>query len=529
MSKKKIKPIDKKELRRQAEELSKDINEEEKPYHIEKTDTQHLLHELQVHQIELEMQNEQLREAQLEIEETLEKYEDLYNFAPIGYFTIDQKGLVLQLNLTGAQMLGSNRSQVKNRRLADFIVEEKRLEFFEIIKKIFDNQIVKSYESVIKLKEDKPLDVHIITKVSGDGKECRLAMVDISERKQLEKKLEYLSMHDPLTGLYNRRFFEEEINRLDTARNLPITIIFADVNGLKIINDALGHMAGDRLLQKVSEILDNECRSDDIIARTGGDEFLILLPRTDKKAAEQICDRIKAAIETEKIIDINISISLGWETKETVDTDILKIRSKAEDFMYNEKVFENYNKRSVLIKSILNTLLTKSPREEEHSKRVGKICEDMGEIYNLSDDKIRMFKIAGELHDIGKIIIDESILNKKGKLTKNEWSEIKRHSEVGSRLLGTSSEFYAISKYVVAHHECWDGTGYPMGLKGEDILWEARVIALVDAYDAMTCKRPYKITLNKKEAIGEIKRCAGTQFDPEIAKVFVEKFLKQKW
>jgi len=529
MDEKKIKPIDKIELRHQAEELSKEINEKEKSHLIEEADTQRLLHELQVHQIELEMQNEQLLEAQSVIEKTLEKYEDLYNFAPVGYFSLDKNSVLLQLNLTGAKILGLNRSQLKNRRLVEFILEEKRLEFFEIIKKIFNNQIIESFESILKLNEDKLLDVHIEAKASEDLKECRLAMVDISKRKQLEKKLGYLSMHDQLTGLYNRRFLDEEISRLDTARNLPLTISIADVNGLKIVNDVFGHEAGDRLLQKVSGVLKNEYRADDIIARTGGDEFLILLPKTDKEAAEQICKRVKTAVEAEKINNINISVSFGWETKETEDTDILAIRNKAEDFMYSKKIFENLSKRSVLIKSILNTLHIKSPGGEKHSKRVGKICEDIGKIYNLSDDNIKMIKNAGELHDIGEIVIDKATLNKKGKLTETEWSEIKRHSEAGFRLLGTSNEFYKISEYILAHHEHWDGKGYPKGLKGKAILWESRVIALADAYDAMTCECTYKKALSEKEAVKEIKRCAGTQFDPEIARVFVEKCLKQKW
>lgn len=352
---------------------------------------------------------------------------------------------------------------------------------------------------------------------------------DLSDKKEKQRRIEYLSYHDQLTGLYNRRFFDEELKRLDVIRNFPLTLLMADVNGLKIINDAFGHESGDQLLQKVADVLTTECRADDIIGIIGGDEFYVLLPKTDSASAGELIKRIKGKIEQEKIMDINISISFGWDTKNTETQSTREVLKNAEDMMYQKKIFENSSKRSEVIKSILNTLHIKSSREDAHSKRVSFICEAIGKAYNLNDDEVKELRIAGELHDIGKIAVDEVILNKKGNLSEAEWDQMHRHPEIGYRLLGTSSEYYSIAEYVFMHHEKWDGTGYPKALKGESIQWKARVIGIADAYDAMTSERPYRKSFSEKEAVSEIKKHSGTQFDPEIARVFVEKVLGLAW
>lgn len=356
---------------------------------------------------------------------------------------------------------------------------------------------------------------------------CVLVFKDFSEKKEKQKKIEYLSFHDQLTGLYNRRYFEEELERLNTKRNLPISLIYADVNGLKTINDAFGHQTGDQLIQQVADGLKEQCRADDIMARMGGDEFILLLSKTDKSSAERLANRIKEVIEQQKIMGITISLSFGWNTKTDGNQSIFDVLKSAEDFMYRKKMLSNSSKRSAVIKSILNTLHIKSPRENAHSKRVSLICESIGKAYHLSNDDLKELRIAGELHDIGKIPIDQSILNKPGKLTSGEWAQIHSHPETGYRLLGTSSEFYNIAEYVLAHHERWDGKGYPKGLVGDQILWKARIITVADAYDAMTVDRPYHKALSEQEAAEEIKKNAGTQFDPEIAKIFLEQVLNR--
>jgi diguanylate cyclase (GGDEF)-like protein/PAS domain S-box-containing protein len=360
---------------------------------------------------------------------------------------------------------------------------------------------------------------------SGQITGCILVFRDFSEKMGRQKHIEFLSFHDQLTGLYNRRFFEEEMERIDKKRNLPLTIVYADVNGLKTINDAFGHDRGDQLIQMVADILKKACRADDIIARVGGDEFIVLLPHTDTLAASSLVSRIKEKLDKATIMDIHISVSFGWNTKideSQAAPDVLKI---AENLMYQKKIQERSNKRNDVIEAILKTMQVKWPEEEAHSTGVSKLCEAIGRAYNLSDEKIEELRTLGKLHDIGKIAIDRSILNKTGPLSDSEWAQIKTHPETGFRLLGSSSQFNKLAQDVLAHHEKWDGTGYPKGLKGEEISWKARVIAVAETYEAMINERPYRPAFSEKEAIAEIKQNAGTQFDPKIVKVFLEQVI----
>lgn len=352
---------------------------------------------------------------------------------------------------------------------------------------------------------------------------------EINERTKREEQITYLSYHDKLTGLYNRRFYEIEIKRLDTERNLPISIIIGDVNGLKLINDAFGHDTGDELLQKAATSIQSTCRTDDIVARWGGDEFVILLPKTKSEEAERIVNRIKLLYSNEQVNALNVSISFGWDTKRKTDEDILRVLKSAEDYMYKHKIIENKGMRGNAINTIIKTLHEKNPREEQHSKRVSKICQEIGKAMTFSEIEVSQLKAAGLLHDIGKIAIREGILNKPGKLTEQERDEINRHPDIGYRILNSSYDMLELADCILAHHERWDGAGYPKGLKGEAIPIVARIIALADTYDAMTSERPYRNALSKEEALLEIQKNSGKQFDPKIARIFIEKVLSKPW
>lgn len=352
---------------------------------------------------------------------------------------------------------------------------------------------------------------------------------EVVYRKKKEEENLYLSYHDSLTGLYNRRFYEEEIRRLDTERNLPISIIIGDVNGLKLVNDAFGHHKGDELLLKVAVAIKNACRKDDIVARWGGDEFVLLLPKTKPDDVEGIIKKIKQQYSNKQVNALSISISFGWDTKREINEDIQLVLKSAEDYMYKHKIIENEGMRGNTINTIINTLHEKNPREEQHSKRVSEICQSLGIAIGLSEIEVSRLKVIGLLHDIGKIAIDEGILNKPGKLTEHERDEIKRHPDIGYRILSSSYEMLEIADCILAHHERWDGMGYPKGLKGEAIPRIARIIALADTYDAMTSERSYRKPLSEKDVLSEIQSNAGTQFDPEITRIFVEKVLAKPY
>ncbi len=355
---------------------------------------------------------------------------------------------------------------------------------------------------------------------------------EIRERIKIEEALRrseseyrHLSYHDMLTGLYNRRFYEEEIKRMDTKENLPISIALGDVNGLKLMNDAFGHDVGDMLLQKAAACIRKVCRNDYVIARWGGDEFVILMPGTDTREAEAVIKSIKDMYSREEINSVKVSISIGWDTKYEADENIYNILKSAEDYMYKHKIIENEGMRNNVINAVINALHEKNPREEQHSKRVSEICQNIGKALRLSEIEIGKLKVAGLLHDIGKIAIDDNILNKQSRLTEEEWNEIKKHPGIGYRIISSSREMLELAECIRLHHERWDGGGYPNGLREEAIPVAARIIALADSYDAMTSERPYRKALNYEEAAEEIRRNAGTQFDPKIVAAFLEKVL----
>ncbi|MGL6221350.1 MAG: HD domain-containing phosphohydrolase [Lacrimispora sphenoides] len=356
-------------------------------------------------------------------------------------------------------------------------------------------------------------------------KENQLAIIlnDITKSKQAEERLHYLSYHDQLTGLYNRRFFEEQLLQLNSRSYYPLIITMADINGLKLMNDSFGHTAGDIYIQKVAEVLREGFREKDIISRLGGDEFIILSPNTDIAEIKELIGRINERTKHEAVNKITLSVSFGYSVKYREEESILEVLRKAEDYMYKKKLLVSTGIRGKTIYTVMAALHEKNPREEQHSFRVSELCEKMGTALGLQEDEVKELKTVGLLHDIGKVAIEEGILNKNGKLVEQEWAEIKKHPEIGYRILSSVNELSEMADYVLAHHERWDGNGYPKGLKGNEIPVQSRIIAIADAYDAMISERSYRQALPKEYAISELIKGAGTQFCREYVHVFIDK------
>lgn len=459
--------------------------------------------------------------------ERLEKYQVLAEKTNDAMLFIDKEGNIIEANDAAIRIYGYTYKEFSSMNISD-LRHSNESYIIEPMEAADKEGVI--FETVHYLKDGTAINVEVSSQGTFLGnKRVLLSIVrNITDRKKKEDENLYLSYHDVLTGLYNRRFYEEEIKRLDTERNLPISIIMGDVNGLKLINDAFGHNAGDELLQKAASAIRSACRTEDIVARWGGDEFVILLPKTKTEEADEIVKRIKDQYLNVYVNAIRVSISFGWDTKRKNDEDILKVLKSAEDYMYKHKFIENEGMKDNIISTIINTLHEKNPREEQHSQRVSEICQNIGKALGFSEIKVSKLKIAGLLHDIGKIAIEEGILNKPGKLTEQEWYEIKRHPDIGYRILNSSPDMLELADCIWAHHERWDGTGYPKGLKGEAIPVVARIIALADSYDAMTSERS-RNDLSEEEVLAEIRNNAGTQFDPEIARIFIEQVLVKRW
>ena len=341
-------------------------------------------------------------------------------------------------------------------------------------------------------------------------------------RLKAEERMRYLSWHDALTGLYNRHFLEAEMQRLDTERQLPISIIMADLNGLKLVNDTYGHSTGDLMLHRAADILKDNFRTEDIIARWGGDEIVICLPQTDDKTAQAILPRIKKQCSKAYIEDIPISMALGLAVKGDPGKNIFTVFKEAEDNMYKNKLTESRSGKSSTVKALLKTLADKSFETEVHAQRMQKTALVIGENLGLVDSELRRLSLLISLHDIGKINIPEELLVKKDELTDKEWEIIKKHPETGFRIARATEEFAHVAEDILAHHEQWDGSGYPHGLKGEEIPLLARITAIADAYEVMSSGRPYNKALSPADIVAEFNKCAGIQFDPELVNLFLK-------
>lgn len=333
---------------------------------------------------------------------------------------------------------------------------------------------------------------------------------------------------DKLTGLYNKNFFEEELSRLNTQRQLPISLIMGDINGLKLINDAFGHSMGDGVLKKVAEIMSSSFRDEDIISRVGGDEFIVLLPNTSEETAQNIVERIKQKCDNNPLDYIKISVSFGVATKVHEDEDIEKVMKKAEDRMYFKKLKESKTAKLSMIKFLKSRLEKITYETRSHYERLKELTMMMAETLNLTENEKEELRLLCEFHDIGKIGISKNILQKEGTLDNEEWENVKRHSEIGYYIAREFRDASPIDELILIHHERWDGNGYPGLFKEDEIPLVARIFAIADAYDVMVNDKPYKSRMTKIEALKEINEQSGKQFDPLISEMFIRLMEKEQ-
>ncbi|WP_303869103.1 HD domain-containing phosphohydrolase [Acetobacterium wieringae] len=447
-----------------------------------------------------------------------------------GVISTDSRGCVTLINKVAENLTGWNQQEAYGLPLDQVLklVNEYTRESCEnpARRVLEEGVIIELNNHTLMLSKDGreiPIEDSAAPIKDQDGQITGVVIVfrDFTEKKEKQEKIEYLSFHDHLTGLYNRRYFDEELKRLNTPRNLPLSLLIFDVNGLKLTNDAFGHIAGDRLLKKVAQTMQTVSRSDDIIARIGGDEFVILLPQTEIREAKELAKRINTALSHEHLEAGQISISSGWAVKTTGDEEITEVFKAAENKMYQFKISERNSTRNEAIQFIMKTLYEKLPREQQHSERVSHISGLIGAAMGINKEEINELRTAGALHDIGKIAIGNEILDKTGELSDFEWLEIRRHPEISFSILSSLNDYAPLANIILVHHERYDGTGYPKGLCAEQIPLPARIIAIADAFDAMTYGRPYKQPLTTEAAIQEINAGKSTQFDPEIADIFL--------
>jgi diguanylate cyclase (GGDEF)-like protein/PAS domain S-box-containing protein len=468
-------------------------------------------------------ERKQVEEA---LRESEERYRTIFEDSREAIYVTTKDGKFIEVNEATLDLFGYTREEMLKLKAQKLYVNPDTRKKFQ--KEIEQTGSVRNYELRFRKKDGIEIDCLLTSTVRKaiDGTIVGYQGIirDITEIKKIEDQLRHLSLHDPLTGLYNRAYFEEEMHRIESSRYDSVGIIMCDVDGLKLVNDALGHYNGDKLLLATANVLRESFREGDVIARVGGDEFAVLLPASDINAIEIASNRIQDAVAryNSSNLTLPLSISMGFALSTGKPIIMSNLFKEADNNMYREKLHHSLTARSTIVQNLMKALETRDFVTEGHINRMQKLVVALAKAIGLPENSATDLCHLAEFHDIGKVGIPDHILFKQGDLTPDEVIEMQRHCEIGHRIAMCTPDLVPIADLILKHHEWWNGKGYPLGLKEEQIPLECRILAICETYEAMTSDRPYHKAISRDDAIAEVKRCSGTKFDPDLVSRFIQ-------
>ncbi|NLV70415.1 MAG: diguanylate cyclase [Clostridiales bacterium] len=465
------------------------------------------------------------------LHESKEDLQLILDTAGEGIFGLDTQGIFTFCNTRGLELLGYSGEEeligkpflmsAQSSAETDYSSSWEECRIFRTIKN--SEKVYSDHESFRKA-DGSFMEVEYYSCPKHKGDQIAGAVVtfnDISERKRNEYRIAYLSRHDHLTGLINRQQLDRELIACDRLEFLPLSVVYADLDGLKFTNDIFGHDAGDEFLRKAANILTLCSEEKDILARIGGDEFVWIMPQTDPAAAKDRMRSAKDRLEAEETMIIKATISMGCCTKLHAHEDLIQVYRNAENIMYQNKTARKKGYEQATLKNMTELLWERSSRTRDHATNTAFFCERMGEALNWPAAETKKLKDAGYYHDIGEIVLEPSLLNKTGTLTSTEEYTKQQHPIIGYRIMNLFDHTLDLADAVYSHHEKWDGSGYPRGLKGVEIPIQSRIIALAEQYDDIL-HGPAGLMLNAEEAIRRLQSMSGTHFDPDLVPIFVK-------
>jgi diguanylate cyclase (GGDEF)-like protein len=377
-----------------------------------------------------------------------------------------------------------------------------------------------------------------------------LVAIIVTKQEQHKKELHKLSITDGLTGLNNQRYFHEILGKqFEEAKKTggSLGLIMMDIDDFKLINDTYGHDYGDIVLRGVGKLLQEIVAEGQFICRCGGDEFMVVIPNADINTIENTAEHLKASLRRlgpnyfPRELSDKISLSMGLSEYPHLSSTKNELFTQADTALYHAKnlgkdkihfyqdimmqlrkgISSDHQQLIGAFKALLSTISAKDKYTLGHSERVSAYAAKIGEILRLPPEEICTLQYAGLLHDIGKIEIPKSVLNKTERLTDEEYALIRLHPVYSENILEPLNDLDQLLLQVRHHHERFDGKGYPDGLTGQKISLGARILCVADSFDAMLSQRPYRPRKTMEQAIAELKRCSGSQFDPKIVRAFL--------